>query len=243
MSKFSVTDVASFISRACARHGGLDAFGRLGKLELQVVGLRGAVPWFKGLGRTFPAPSGVDVWPHEQRAVLLDYPTRGNVSVYQSGRVATGRDSVDRNASLHRTTFGPLTKWRRWSPEDAVYFFGYSIVDYVSVPFTLIAHEPIDARITANGGVELWYRFPAGTDTHSAVQGFYFDESGLLVRHDYRAEILGRIFNGAHIQREHMNIQGIVTGTHRIVFAKPWHYPIRTMLPLPVLEARLLPRT
>lgn len=233
---------ARFMARACDRHGGLDVFNSISRLELRIAGLKGIVPWFKGLGRTFPSPSAVDVWPHARRATFFDYPARGDVGIYDSGRVTREATATDAAGSrAHRQTFGRLSKWRRWTPEDALYFFGYSLVDYVSLPFTLLHRELIDARRTTRG-IEMWYRFPSGADTHSTVQGFYFDESGLLLRHDYRADIMGTMFNGAHVHREHRLVCGILLATHRTVYAKPWHYPVRTALPVPVLEARLLPR-
>jgi hypothetical protein len=37
-------------------------------------------------------------------------------------------------------------------------------------------------------------------------------------------------------------VGGVLFATHRTVYAKPWHYPIRTILPIPVMRARVLPR-
>jgi hypothetical protein len=230
---------AQFLARACDRHGGFDAFAATASVSLRLVTLSGLIPWFKGLGRTFPPPSAVELWPHSRRARFHDYPQRGQVSVYQSGRVATNRDELDGHlGESHRATFRGLAKWRAWQPEDALYFFGYSLLDYVSLPFMLRDRELIDARRT-RAGVELWYRFPQGADTHSSVQGFYFDESGLLVRHDYRAEILGKIFNGAHLHRDHRAVGNLLLPTHRTVYAKLWHYPVRARTCIPVLDARL----
>jgi hypothetical protein len=233
--------VARFLTRACDRHGGLDAFRRLTKLELRVTGLRGAIPWLKGLGRTFPHPGDVDVWPHRERAVFLDYPERGDAGVYQAGRVAIGTTDLEPGDTHYRRTLDRIAWWRPWTPLDALYFFGYSLLDYVSLPFTLLDRVPIDAR-QRRDRIELWYRFPSGADTHSTIQGFYFDESGLLLRHDYRADVLGRMFNGAHLHREHRQIGGILLATHRTVYAKPGHYPVRARLPIPVLEAWVVAR-
>jgi hypothetical protein len=240
IERLSKGAAARFVALACNRHGGSQAFGRITTLTLRVVDLRGTVPWVKGLHRTFPPPSAVDVRPHERRVRFLDYPETGDVTLYDSGRVNTNDAPSVANAR-HRATFGPLRKWRRWSALDAAYFFGYSFIEYTTLPFRLVDHEPMDARRTPRG-VELWYRFPRGTDTHSEIQGFFFDDSGLLLRHDYRAEIMGSVFNGAHVHRAHEMVQGVLFATHRTVYAKPWHYPIRAMLPVPVLSARVVPR-
>jgi hypothetical protein len=234
---------AEVLDQACTRHGGLDAFARTTRLELRLEGLGGMIPRMKGLGWTFPQISGVDLFPHERRAVFLDYPERNSVGVFSEGRVALGSDPTALpGGGSHRSTFGGFAKWRMWRPEDALYFFGYALLDYVSLPFSLLERELVDAG-RSRRGAELWFRFPTGSDTHSSVQGFFFDESGLLVRHDYRAEVIGSIFNGAHMSREYVQIGGLSIATRRTVYAKPWHYPVRWVLPMPVLYATVLPRS
>jgi hypothetical protein len=231
--------VAEFLDLACDRHGGLEIYELTPKLSLRLLDVGGPVPWWKGLGRRFPVPRAVDVWPHARRVVFYDYPQPGHVAIYDDGRVALGLDPHDRlTGPTHRDTFVGIAKWRTWWPEDAVYFLGYALLLYVSLPFCLFAQQLISAR-RGNGGVELWYRFADSVDTHSDVQGFYFDESGLLLRHDYRVDILGAVFNGAHVSSEYREIAGLQVATRRTVYAKPWHYPVRARLPIVVLEARL----
>jgi hypothetical protein len=233
---------SAFLDLACERHGSVETYGQVQRLALRLVDLGGAIPRLKGLGRKFSAPEDVEVWPHARRVVFHDYPRRGQVGVYDQGRVAIGLDPEARlEGPSHRGTFRGIGKWRTWWPEDLLYFLGYSLVHYVSLPFSLRGLELIEAS-RGGRGVELWYRFPPNADTHSAIQGFYFDASGLLVRHDYRAEIMGAVFNGAHVSEDYRPIDGLQLATRRVVYAKPWHYPIRARLPIPVLRARLLPR-
>jgi hypothetical protein len=232
----------AFLELACERHGGWEAYRRAAKRELQLRDLGGALPRLKGLGRKFRAPGAVDVWPHRRRAVFHDWPRPGQVGIYDQGRVAIG---LDRDARLdgpsHRGTFVGIARWRTWWPEDLLYFLGYALVHYLALPFSLGEHELIEAQRSRHG-VELWFRFPTGADTHSAVEGFFFDGSGRLVRHDYRAEIMGSAFNGAHLSEDYVTDQGLLLATRRTVYAKPWHYPWRMRLPIRVLTARLLPR-
>jgi hypothetical protein len=231
--------VAEFLDLACDRHGGLATYELTPKLSLQLVDLGGSVPWVKGLGRRFPVPRALDVWPRERRVVFYDYPQPGHVGIYDNGRVAIALDPQDRlEGPTHRDTFVGIAKWRTWWPEDAVYFLGYALLLYLSLPFCLFEHELISAR-RGDRGVELWYRFAGRADTHSDVQGFFFDASGLLVRHDYRVDILGAVFNGAHASSEYREIAGLQIATRRTVYAKPWHYPVRARLPIVVLTAGL----
>jgi hypothetical protein len=235
--------VAEFLDLACDRHGGLEVYELTPKLSLQLADFGGAVPWIKGLGRRFPVPRAVDIWPRERRVVFYDYPEPGHVGIYDDGRVALALDPHERlHGPTHRGTFIGIAKWRTWWPEDAVYFLGYALLLYLSLPFCLFEQELISARRKA-GGMELWYRFADGGDTHSDVQGFSFDQSGLLIRHDYRVDILGAAFNGAHVSSDYRDIGGLQVATQRTVYAKPWHYPVRARLPIVVLRARLEERT
>ena len=238
-ARLSVGEADAWLAKACDRHGGEAAFAAARRLSLRLVEFGGVVPWLKGVGRKFPAPAAVDVWPHARRAVFFDFPAGGQVGVYADGRVAIGVDpEVRLTGPSHRRTFAGTARWRTWWPHDAIYFAGYALVHYLSLPFALRGLPLVDARRCADG-VELWYRHPDGADTHSAVEGFRFDASGLLVRHDYRAEIMGAVFNGAHVSRGYREIGGRPIATQRTVYLKPWHYPVRAALPIAVLHARL----
>src|ERR1019366_2206099 len=49
--------------------------------------MRGAVPWIKGIGRSFPMPSRVRLVPHEARATFEDYPSTGHRVEFDRGAV------------------------------------------------------------------------------------------------------------------------------------------------------------
>jgi hypothetical protein len=238
----SVGEADAWLAKACVRHGGDAAFASARCVSLRLADLGGVVPWVKGVGRKFRSPAAVDVWPHDRRAVFYEFPAEGQVGVYAAGRVAIGLDPDARlDGPSHRLTFQGVGRWRTWWPHDAIYFLGYALVHYLSLPFALRGLPLVDARRRGDG-VELWYRFGTGSDRHSAVEGFRFDASGLLVRHDYRAEIMGAAFNGAHVSRGYREIDGRLLATERTVYLKPWHYPVRMRLPVPVLRARIEPR-
>lgn len=233
---------ASVLETAERRHGGIEVYSRAKKIALRFETLGGLIPRLKGLGMTFPSMSDVDVFPQDGRTVFFDYPAPGRTGVYERGRVGLDLEATAApTGPAHRPTFDGVAKWRRWRPEDAMYFFGYALGDYLSLPFSLRSRKLIDARPWGRGA-ELWFRFPDSSDTHSRVQGFFFDDSGLLVRHDYRAEILGVMFNGAHFSRDYVDVDGLAVATRRTVYAKLWHHPSRLVLPLPVLHARIRPR-
>ena len=215
------------LARAVERYGGRARWEQM-TLSLSPTRLRGLLPWMKGVGRTFSLPARAEIVPARAEATFFDYPTTGGIGRFVSGRVALG----DAPLAEHRATFRGLRKWRRWSPLDALYFFGYALTHYHAVPFTLADAElrHWDGRRRA-----LTVRFPAAVHTHCPVQTFWFDESGLILRHDYVADIVGFWARGAHFWRGYTDVGGFPFATHRRVVA---HYGL-VLTPLVALEAHL----
>jgi hypothetical protein len=197
------------------------------RVTLSPTSLTGFLPRRKGVGRTFPLPACDEIEPHRDRAVFLDYPRQGTVGVFEAGRVALG----DGPASDHRATFRGWRKNRRWSPLDALYFFGYALTHYHSVPFGLSQAE-VRAWDPARRAITV--AFPPTVHTHCSVQTFSFDETGLIVRHDYVAEIVGTWARAAHHWRDYVIVDGVPIATRRRVLARLGGLA----LPIVALEAR-----
>jgi hypothetical protein len=90
-------------------------------------------------------------------------------------------------------------------------------------------------RTRQNGAVQaLTVRSPSTVHTHSRVQTVYFATDGLIVRHEYVAEIVGAWARGAHLWREYVEVKGVPIATHRRVVARLGSLP----LTLTALEAR-----
>ncbi len=226
----------SILEQACERHGGEAALDRLNApLHLKLNKLDGPLMRLKGLGVRFGVPSSVTLLTSQQHVTFHDFPSVGVDAVYAAGTVTMPGEAP---TAQYRKKFVGLTKALPWIPADVVYFFGYALSAYFSFPFSLRDREVLESREGKHGS-EVWIRFAEGEDTHSRIQGFFFDETGLLVRHDYRAEIMGAVFNGAHFIDGYRNIDGVLVGTDRRVRAKVWHYPVRTHIGLRVLHGVL----
>jgi hypothetical protein len=217
---------AAFVERAIERYGGRDRWGRL-RLTLVPLTLTGLLPWMKGVGRTFRLPGHAEIEPSRARAIFHDYPRAGETGVFEAGQVALG----DAAPVAHRASFRGARKWRRWSPLDALYFFGYALTHYHAVPFTL---PDAELRAWDPRGRVLTVAFPPAVHTHCAVQSFHFDESGLILRHDYVADIVGAWARGAHFWRDYVTVDGLPVATHRRVLARVG----RMATPLVALDAR-----
>ena len=204
---------------------------------LQIDSLGGPLPVAKGLGRTFCQPSMVTVDPLHWKVEFHDFPQPGESTIFSKGTVqiinSTGALILDR--SRYRETFRGLKKYRRWSHTDAAYFFGYALATYLSVPFILPEHAT-DVREWKDG-IRVAARFPELIDTHSSDQVFWFNREGLLVRHDYVAEVVGWWAAGAHFTSGYRTINSFPVATRRQVYARLF----RAVTPVPVLSVTLHP--
>jgi hypothetical protein len=233
-------ETGALLERAVARHGGWAAWQALARMTVELRALSGMLPALKGLGRTFPRASRVDVFPHEYRAVFHDYPTGGHRGVFSAGAVELldAAGAVVQSSPDHRRSFRGLRKWRRWSPADALYFFGYAITHYHGLPFTLAEAQPLrlcSARCEGRRLTGVEVALPAALHTHSGRQAFYFDDDGLLRRHDYVADIAGWMARGAHLWRDFVTVDGIPIPRERHVVARLG----RIATPLVALHANL----
>jgi hypothetical protein len=228
------------IARSIERHGGA-RWSRIERLTLRPRALSGLLPWSKGNGQTFRLPAYAELEPQIARATFVDYPRAGERGVFDAGRVAL----CDAPLAEHRATFRGLAKLRRWRPLDALYFFGYALTHYHAMPWTLRDAEPLALRRTGGGhrpgnddrGYALTVRFPPSLHTHSPVQTVYFAADGLIVRHDYVADIVGSIARGAHFWRDYVTVDGIPIARRRTVYARLFRQP----LPIVALDAQFEP--
>lgn len=186
----------------------------------------------------------VRVQTAEQKAVLRDFPQEGQQAVLHRGdvRIET-RDGesieVRRNARAAFTGLRGLRRNVRWDALDAAYFAGYALWNYLSTPILLtrrgVTLTEGDAWTEAG---ERWRRlevgFPPDLHTHSQRQTFYVDAAGLIRRHDYVAQPIGRWAHAAHYCTGHRNFAGLVFPTRRRVRPRG---PGGRSLPRPILVA------
>ncbi|WP_433756733.1 hypothetical protein [Nocardia sp. CA-135398] len=163
----------------------------------------------------------------QQHAVFRGFPHQDQQAVFDRGdvRIET-RDgeliSARCNARAAFTGLSGLHRNLRWDALDAAYFAGYAWWNYLSTP-ALLTREgiTITERDTWSEAGELWRRlevgFPPEIHTHSRRQTFFVDSAGLIRRHDYLANPIGRWAHAAHYCSDHRNFAGLVFPTHRRV--------------------------
>ena len=141
-------------------------------------------------------------------------------------RVAIEKKGGQVLQELHnpRDSFRGHTLETAWSDLQLAYFAGCAIWTYLNTPF-LLAKPGVEAEELEpwKEKGETWRRlkvkFPWNIITHSAVQTLYFDQSGLLKRHDYDVEIAGGT-PGAHYVDKFVDVSGIVFPTQRRIFPR-----------------------
>ena len=173
---------------------------------------------------------GLSVTVERQSAVIQPYPREGTSGVFDSGSawvegpdgtvLAERRDARDAFFGL-----SGLRRDLRWDDLDALYFAGYALWNYLTIPFLLdrpgfevSEGEPLDAEGTS------WRRidavFPETVHTHCRRQALYFGPDGLLRRHDYHPDVVSSLANAAHLCGGHREFDGLVFPTQRRVVPK-----------------------
>jgi hypothetical protein len=214
------------LNRACEHYGGLGAWRALRSLRLFPERLSGFLPWVKGFGKTFPLPGAFEICPQEQLTRFVGFPDPEHVGIFHAGAVRIERLGdgfvVAQSADLRRT-FDWLKRARRWAPLDALYFFGYALTHYHSLPFSLFQSRLLDSATSGSSTNRvdiLDVELPADLHTHSRRQRFHFDSRGRILRHDYHAEIAGFWAHGAHFWNREARCNGFPVSLERHVVAR-----------------------
>lgn len=207
------------------------------------------------LRRRFPgnqmASVNVRVQLPEQQTVLQGFPQDDQRAVFDRGdvRIET-RDGelIDgrHNPRIAFSGFSGLRRNLRWDALDAAYFAGYAFWNYLTTPLLLTRQELTitDGDTWLEAG-EQWRRievcFSPDIHTHSQRQTFYVDAGGLIRRHDYVAQPVGRWARAVHYCDAHRHFGGLVIPTLRRVRprgrgGKSLPYPVLVSLDIDRIE-------
>jgi hypothetical protein len=175
----------------------------------------------------------IRVQPHARRVVLRDFMHPGwsgvwtpdLVQILDAGGVVVAQRQDPRSA------FSRIDKQVRWNKLDILYFAGYALWNYLSFPFILEA-SGVSLSETESNTRELRARFDSSVPTHSEVQSIHVDASGLLTRHDYTADVIGKWANVANFCLASELVDGLRFYTRRRVLPR---FGTQTVLPFPTL--------
>lgn len=240
MSNDTERAAQAVIDQAIRRHGGMERYGEVDRIVCDVTTMGGLAMRRRGLHSDFPLPGRVTLMPRQQQAILHDYPSPGRSCLYDKGRVAlvgAGRAPVF-DSDNHRLRMLSVSRFRRpWTVLDAAYFFGYAMTHYASLPFSLAGLKVVGLARRAHGNwrARIDVEYPEGAHTHSQHESFYFDETGLLVRHDYRPLVSSPVARAANFLHNYRSCDGYLITERRKV-----HFRIgRLVTPLVVMDASI----
>ncbi|MFC4034904.1 hypothetical protein ACFO3J_26050 [Streptomyces polygonati] len=215
----------------------------MNELLTQVIDTYGGLDRWNGFSRlTARVKGGGALWVVKgQEGVLDDYTTRidlhrqyashafggrGLRSVYTPDRVAveTEAGAVVEERTDPRSAFAGHDFTMPWDRLHLAYFTGYAMWTYLTEPFSLAAPGSVTEELEPwREEDETWRRLkvvlPAGVVGHGRENVYYIDEGGLIRRHDYVAEVLGKGAGlAAHLISGHREFDGIVVPTERRVW-------------------------
>jgi len=172
------------------------AWGRF--TTVTVHGINGGVLWgAKGKGKTLEdATITIDL--HNEKVSHWPFGSPDRRSRFEPQRVGIedANGKVVEELLRPRESFKGHTLETPWNDLQLAYFAGCAMWTYLNTPFLLarpgVESEEIEPWKEAG---ETWrrlkVRFPNDIATHSTEQTLYFDQKGLLKRHDYDVEISG----------------------------------------------------
>lgn len=182
---------------AVAAHGGLDHFNQFSSVTAKLH--QGGVLWALKGKPTVLENCQVRVDLRREQVSHRPFAPTQNKSVFTPDRVTIEDPDghIVEELLQPRKSFEGYEMETHWSNPQMAYFAGYTMWTYLTSPFILkrpgvVAEEIAPWKENDQGWRRLRVRFPGEIATHSTEQTFYFDDKGLLVRHDYEVDIQGK---------------------------------------------------
>lgn len=213
-----MTDLADF---AIAAHGGVARWNELATVTAHLS--CGGVIWLlKGQDGLLDVNVRVEL--HRQFTSHFPFTEPGLRTAFTGDRVAIETEAgvVVEERSNPRDSFAGHLLETKWDRLQLAYFGGYAMWTYLTAPFSFAtpgfrSEELPPWREDGQTWRPLKVWFPDGIATHNKEQTFYFDEDGLLKRHDYTAEVVAG-GPAAHYTSDYREFDGIMVPTERRVY-------------------------
>ena len=198
-------------------HGGMAAWERAESVKLHMQG--GGLLLASKRQRGAMADVEVTVATTGQRTEVRPYPRPGHGGIFERGRIRIETDggALVEERTDPRPLFRKFRRQFRWDDLDLLYFSGYALWNYVTVPFVLLRDGYV---LEAKKENVLAVTFPDGVHTHCRHQRFVLDQRGLLQRHLYTAEPVGRWARSVHVASDHREFGGLIFPTKRRVYPR-----------------------
>jgi hypothetical protein len=213
-------------------HGGLDNWRRLNTVDFRAT-LRGNALEIK------QQPHGlrdvlVKVDTRRPRTLIAPFPVPGSRGIFEDGRVTIETNAGVKTSELDepRKSFEGHDPKSPWTESQFLYFVGYALQNYMTMPFLLTndgvhCEEIVPHEEHGESWRVLKVTFPSSIHVHCPEQKFYFNDAGYLVRNDYAPEVTRGA--AAHYTFDHKNFDGFIFPTHRrVVLREPSGHTLLT---------------
>lgn len=216
--------MTDLLDEVITAHGGLTRWKEIRNVHTHLAST-GAVWELKGQTGLFTSVD-VDVDPHAQHVAATPFVHDGWRGVFERDRVRVENQNgeIEESRTEPRSAFDTHDLFTQWDHLHAIYFGGTALWTYITLPFVLVEPGFHTEEIEPwNEKGETWRRlqvtFPDTIATHSTEQVLYIDDTGLIRRHDYLAEVT-KGGPGAHYLHDHKDFDGIVFPTRRQVYPR-----------------------
>ncbi|MDX1707681.1 MAG: hypothetical protein R3274_03705, partial [Desulfobacterales bacterium] len=184
------------LEQVIERHGGMDLWSAVDTITMHARTGGVALP----LRFKFGAFNSYKAHIRAQKPYvrITPHPRQGMQGIFSENTVRI--ESENGKIIQERTSARKAFKdWRHkiwWDHLDAIHFAGYALWNYLTTPFLLCRPQiQLQELSPWQENNESWQRlqvtFPPDVLTHCPQQIFYFDDGGLLKRHDYTALVFG----------------------------------------------------
>ena len=230
------------INRICNAHGGLDRWKLVESIQMQldifgpILVTKFKSPWLSNIT--------ANIFTDKPYVSLHNFPQEGHTGIFDGFTVCIYNANDQIYCERNYTHDDELSNKPRlhWDHLDMIYFLGNALWNSSCSPYIFHnkgfeCHQGADF-INRDGSIlsSLHVRYPTHIPTHSRQQIFYFDQQGLLKRHDYNADTSSPFASGSHICGEHKTFDGLTFPTHRSVFPRLWN--TKRLTPFKVMEGR-----
>lgn len=212
------------LETAIEAHGGLERWNELERVSARLI--QGGALWaLKGQPGVLDDVV-VTASLHQERVSHRPFGAAERHSSFTPERVAIESDdgTVLEALDQPRASFAGHTTETPWSTLQLAYFVGAAMWTYLTQPFTFTMPgfrtselEPWDEA--GRQWRRLRVAWPSYLATHSTEQTLYFDDDGLLARHDYDVEISGGT-SAAHYVSDYDEVAGIRLPTRHRIFPR-----------------------
>jgi hypothetical protein len=208
-------------------HGGLEQWKQVRGISAAFTASGVSFKQRGPIGEAFAAlPMRVAVATREQKVTFEPFVASGQRGIYQPYRtvVESSDGTLVEELENPRDALKNKVQGTPWSATELLYFIGYSLWMYFTLPYTFLTDgvecEEVEAWVEA---AETWralkVTYPASYPTHSTEQIHYFDDKGLMRRQDYTVDVRQNL-GAAHYIDGHRKFDGFVFPTKRRIYSR-----------------------